>query len=79
MKKDLDHILKQALTPQEEPDAWLDQNILYRAEEMANMKKKKKNQNSRGGRSGSVYTGDRFGSSGGGSQIPVSGADRPGA
>ncbi len=43
MKKDLDHILKQALTPQEEPDAWLDQNILYRAEEMANMKKKKKN------------------------------------
>ena len=42
MKKDLDRILKQALTPQEEPDAWLNQNILYRAEEMANMKKKKK-------------------------------------
>ena len=31
MKKDFDHILKQALTPQEEPDAWLNQNILYRA------------------------------------------------
>ena len=28
MKKDLDRILKQALTPQEEPDAWLDRNIL---------------------------------------------------
>ena len=42
MKKDLDRILKQALTPQEEPDAWLNQNILYRAEEMANMKKKRK-------------------------------------
>ncbi len=42
MKKDFDRILKQALTPQEEPDAWLNQNILYRAEEMANMSKKKK-------------------------------------
>ena len=43
MKKDLDHILKQALTPQEEPGEWLNQNILYRAEEMADMRKRKKN------------------------------------
>ena len=41
MKKDLDRVLKHALTPTEEPDAWLDRNILYQAEEMADMAKKK--------------------------------------
>ena len=43
MKKDLDRVLKHALTPTEEPDAWLDRNILYQAEEMADMAKKKMN------------------------------------
>lgn len=42
MKRDLDRILKHALSPKDEPDAWLNQNILYRAEEMANMTDKKK-------------------------------------
>ncbi len=43
MKKDIDRILKQALSPEEEPDVWLNQNILYQAEEMAKMARKKKN------------------------------------
>lgn len=43
MKRDLDRVLKHALTPTEEPDARLDRNILYQAEEMADMAKKKKN------------------------------------
>lgn len=43
MKKDLDRILKQALSPGEKPDARLDRMILYRAEERTNMAKKKKN------------------------------------
>lgn len=42
MKRDLDPVLKHALSPEEEPDAWLNQNILYRAEEMEAMKKKRK-------------------------------------
>lgn len=42
MKRDLDRILKHALSPTEEPDAWLNRNILYQAEEMADMAKKKK-------------------------------------
>ena len=39
MKKEFDRILKQALSPTEEPDTWLNRNILYQAEEMANMAK----------------------------------------
>lgn len=42
MKRDLDRVLKHALSPKEEPDAWLNRNILYQAEEMANMAKTKK-------------------------------------
>ena len=41
MKKTMDEILKQALTPREEPDFWLNQNILHQAEETDNMEKKK--------------------------------------
>lgn len=33
MRKDMDDILKQALTPTEEPDFWLNQKILHQAEE----------------------------------------------
>ena len=47
MKRDLDRILKHALSPKNEPDAWLNQNILYQAEEMANMANKKKKRRSR--------------------------------
>lgn len=43
MKRDLDPVLKHALSPETEPDPWLNQNILYRAEEMEAMKKKRKN------------------------------------
>lgn len=43
MKRDLDSVLKQALSPETEPDPRLNQNILYRAEEMEAMKKKRKN------------------------------------
>lgn len=42
MKKDMDRILKQALAPEEEPDWWLNQNIINRAEEMTQMKLRKK-------------------------------------
>lgn len=42
MKKDIDRILKQALAPEEEPDWWLNQNIINRAEEMTQMKLRKK-------------------------------------
>lgn len=42
MKKDLDRVLKHALSPKEEPDVWLNQNILYQAEEMEHMAKKRK-------------------------------------
>ncbi len=41
MKKDIDRILKQALAPEEEPDRWLNQNIIHRAEEMTQMKNRK--------------------------------------
>ncbi len=41
MKKDIDRILKQALAPEEEPDRWLNQNIIHRAEEMTEMKNRK--------------------------------------
>ena len=47
MKRDLDRVLKQALTPQNEPDAWLNQNILYQAEEMENMADRSKMRKSR--------------------------------
>ncbi len=42
MKRNLDHLLKQALSPSEEPKARLNRKILVQAEEMANMKKKRK-------------------------------------
>ncbi|MCI9657513.1 MAG: hypothetical protein HFI14_02745 [Lachnospiraceae bacterium] len=42
MKRNLDHLLKQALSPSEEPKAQLNRKILVQAEEMANMKKKRK-------------------------------------
>lgn len=41
MKNDVDRILKQALSPEEEPDIRLNQNIIYRAEEMTHMAKKR--------------------------------------
>lgn len=47
MKKEFDRILKQALSPTREPDAWLNQNILYQAEEMANMEKTAKKRKGR--------------------------------
>ena len=47
MKKNFDRILKQALSPTEEPDVWLNQNILYQAEEMVNMAKKAKKKKGR--------------------------------
>ncbi len=47
MKRDLDRVLKQALTPQNEPDAWLNQNLLYQAEEMENMADRSKMRKSR--------------------------------
>lgn len=43
MKRNLDHILKQALSPSEEPDTRLNRKIFAQAEEMADMKKKKRN------------------------------------
>lgn len=42
MKRNLDHLLKQALSPSEEPKAQLNRKILVQVEEMANMKKKRK-------------------------------------
>lgn len=42
MRKDMDDILKQALTPTEEPDFWLNQNILHQAEEKKMTDKKKR-------------------------------------
>ena len=47
MKRDLDRVLKQALTPQNEPDAWLNRNLLYQAEEMENMADRSKMRKSR--------------------------------
>lgn len=43
MRRDFDRVLKHALAPKEEPDAWLNQNILYQAEEMEYMAEKRKN------------------------------------
>lgn len=42
MKHGMDELLKRALTPDDRPDPWLNQNILHRAEEMTFMKKKKR-------------------------------------
>ena len=42
MKRDVDDILKRALTPEEEPDMRLNQKILNKAEEMTRMAKKKR-------------------------------------
>lgn len=39
MKRDMDEILKQALSPEDEPDRRLNQKILYGAEEMTHMAK----------------------------------------
>ena len=39
--KNIDAILKQALTPTDEPDFWLNQKILSMAKEAVPMKKKK--------------------------------------
>lgn len=41
MKKDIDSILKQALTPNDEPDFWLNQKILTLMKEEHSMKQKK--------------------------------------
>lgn len=41
MKKELDDMLKQALTPMDEPDFWLNQKILSHAKETSQMDKKK--------------------------------------
>lgn len=40
MEKELNELLKHALTPNEEPVFWLNQNILYRVKETDRMKKK---------------------------------------
>ncbi len=40
MKKEMDEILKQALTPEEEPDFWLNQKILNQVKESDSMKTK---------------------------------------
>lgn len=40
MKKDYDKLLKQALTPSDEPDFWLNQKILRQVKEKNSMKKK---------------------------------------
>ena len=40
MKKDIDDLLKQALTPTEEPDFWLNQRILNQESERTTMKRK---------------------------------------
>ncbi len=42
MKKDLDNVLKHALTPTEEPDFWLNQKIMNGIKEQASMKRSKK-------------------------------------
>lgn len=42
MKRNLDHLLKQALSPSEEPKAQLNRKILVQAEEMANEEKEKR-------------------------------------
>lgn len=42
MKKDIDAILKQALTPEDEPDARLNRRIINQAEEMTRMAKKRR-------------------------------------
>lgn len=47
MKRNLDQVLKQALTPQDEPDAWLNRNLLYQAEEMENMANRSKKRKGR--------------------------------
>lgn len=41
MKRNMDEILKHALSPEDEPDRRLNQKILYRAEEMTHMAKKR--------------------------------------
>lgn len=41
MKKDIDNILKQALTPTDEPNFWLNQKILNQTKETVTMKNKK--------------------------------------
>ncbi len=41
MKKDIDNILKQALTPTDEPNFWLNQKILHQTKETVTMKNKK--------------------------------------
>ena len=42
--KHMDDILKQALTPKDEPEFWLNQNILAQSKEGTRMKKKNMNQ-----------------------------------
>lgn len=42
MKKDLDKVLKHALTPTVKPDFWLNQRIISRVEEQRDMKRSRK-------------------------------------
>ncbi len=41
MKIDMEQLLQQALSPEREPDDWLNQNILHRAKEKRIMANKK--------------------------------------